>query len=111
MKRKLETIYNFFGKENQKEKLLEELDELTQAIYNYLQIPSKQRFIDILHELVDVTMLTVQIGISEGLTALGFWLLFINQYKYKIKRTIKIIKQCKSGEDYDGIRDRQRKNE
>ena len=103
----LKQILKFFGKENQKIKLLEELDELIDSTHTYLQFPSKARFKNVLCELVDVTVILVQIGIAEGLRPLEFPLLFMKQYRYKVKRTDKIIKQCRSIDDYDRIRYKQ----
>lgn len=101
----LKKILNHFKAENQKLKLLEELDELIQAIYNYLQVPSVENFKAMLYELVDVTILIIQMGIIEGFRPLTTWAMFFKEYIYKIFRTVKILKECeRTGKEYDEIR-------
>jgi len=101
----LNKILNHFGKENQQDKLKEEVMELVKSVIKYTDDPNEDAFKELLSELADVTILTEQLGYTEGIPQYKFHRMLYTEKDNKIKRTISIIEEMqKTGKSYKEIR-------
>ncbi len=102
---KLNNILNFFGKDNQMVKLHEEYVEFGVAFVEYSKNPCEDTYKALLSELVDISVLTEQIGYTEGIHQHKFDRMFYDEKKYKIDRTVELINRAvKEGKTYEEVR-------
>ena len=100
------SIYKFFGRDNQQDKLLEEFTEFKDAFRKFrIGYHVNNQDIDdmehVLEELGDCLVLALQIYIIEyG----GNIEEFEGMIKNKIGRTLSIIEKCETPNDYEKIR-------
>jgi NTP pyrophosphatase (non-canonical NTP hydrolase) len=96
---KLIKIFNHFGIQTQNEKLIEELDELVEAIEEYLIYGEIE---PVIKEVIDVMIVSSQIAIVKGGMNTEQIKAILHQ---KIDRTLEIIAEMqKTGKSYENIR-------